>query len=153
VTLVDCEKHEIPVIELDVYKDGHLFESITLENKEVFTLGRNDEACSVQLLHESISGVHAAFVVDKEKGVMLIDLGSEYGTTLNGTELVENVPNLIQKNGDVVVFGASTRSYKVKIDYSRMLKAQEQALKALEIEIDQLENLKEDEELDVDHFK
>ena len=34
-----------------------------------------------------------------------------------------------------------------------MLKAQEQALKALELEINKLENLKEDEELDVDQFK
>lgn len=52
-----------------------------------------------------------------------------------------------------MVFGASTRSYKVKVDYSKMLKAQEQALKALELEINKLENLKEDEELDVDQFK
>jgi len=42
VNLVDCEKHEIPLIELDVYKEGHLIETITLENKEKFTLGRNE---------------------------------------------------------------------------------------------------------------
>jgi len=121
VSLIDCDKRDIPVIELEVFKEGDLIETITLENKEIFLFGRNEAACNVHLLHESISGVHAAFVVDKENGAMLIDLGSEYGTTLNGVELEQNVPAKIKQKGDVVVFGASTRSYKVKVDYSRML--------------------------------
>ena len=66
MNLTDCDRREIPVIELDVFKEGSLIETITLENKELFIFGRNEAACNVHLLHESISGVHAAFVVDKE---------------------------------------------------------------------------------------
>ena len=96
VNLIDCDKRVIPSIELEVYKEGDLIETITLENKELFVFGRNEIACNVHLLHESISGVHAVFVIDKEKGATLIDLGSEYGTTLNGVELEQNVPAQIK---------------------------------------------------------
>ena len=68
--------------------------------------------------------MHAALAMDQEKGLVLIDLGSENGTTLNGIPIESNVPTLVQQKGDIVTFGASTRSYKVNVDYSRMLKAQ-----------------------------
>ena len=38
----------------------------------------------------------------------------------------------LKKSGDVVTFGASTRQYKVSVDYSSMLAAQMNALLLLE---------------------
>lgn len=91
---------EIPSIRLDVYKDGSQIETIDLENRTVFKFGRSQSATSqftdtVQLLHESISSCHAAFVIDKEQGLLLIDLGSEHGTFLNNKRLELNFPTKV----------------------------------------------------------
>ena len=148
--------NEIPSVQLDVYKEGQLIETINLENKDIFKFGKQDSSGSgdtVQLLHESISDVHAAIAFDQEKGLVLIDLASEHGTCLNGSVIQPNVPTEVRKRGDLIKFGASTRSYKVSVDYSRMLKAQEEELKKLQKEMNQLENLKEDDEIDANTFK
>lgn len=72
-------------------------------------------------MHESISPVHAALVLDAEKGLLIIDLGSKHGTRLNGELLEPNFPTHVSQKGDVITFGASTRKYYVRVDYSRML--------------------------------
>ena len=45
------------------------------------------------------------------------------------------------KDGDEVVFGASTRIYKVTVDYSRFRKSLEAKQKALQNEIEAIETL------------
>ena len=50
-----------------------------------------------------------------DSGPILTDLGSSHGTTRNKTKLVGNSPILL-KDGDVVVFGASTREYVVDLE-------------------------------------
>ena len=84
VDLVDCERKAMPKIDLDVYKSGELIESITLENGPMFIFGRAP-SCALVLRHESIDLQQAAFVIDQEKGVMVINLGS--GSLLNDTEM------------------------------------------------------------------
>ena len=73
----------LPKIELDVHKDGKVIESIMLEGKPIFTFGCNPNKSNVILLHASISRIHAALIVDKERGVMIIDLMSKASTTVN----------------------------------------------------------------------
>jgi len=149
---------EIPTVRLDVLKDGQNVETITLENQAFFIFGRNQGGSflreTVQLLHESISIRHAAFVLDVDQGLLLTDLSSQYGTFLNGNRLDANFPTRVAQKGDVVTFGASTRQYRVTVDYSKMLKAQERALRNLEKQMDQLADLSSDEaNVDVKTFK
>lgn len=131
MALLDCDRREMPTLDLDVFKEGALIESISLQHKACFRFGRAP-ASDVTLLHESVSLSHAAFLFDKEQGAMLVDLGSQYGTFLNGARLEPNTPTKLAKKGDVVTFAESTRSYKVTVDYSRMQRAAEEALKALQ---------------------
>ena len=53
--------------------------------------------------------MHAAFILDSEQGLLLVDLASQYGTQINGKALESNVPASVKQKGDVVTFGASTR--------------------------------------------
>ena len=100
----------------------------------------------VELLHESISPTHAALVIDKDKGLLLFDLGSKFGTKLNGKKVKSHIGNPVKKKGDSIMFGVSTRLYQVHVDYSRLLAAQMQALKTLEDEVDLLAELNKDED-------
>ena len=116
----------IPAIRLEVQKDGQQIETITLENQAVFKFGRNegqDFSDAIQLLHESISPMHAALMIDAEKGLLAVDLGSDHGTFINDKRLESHVPAQVRQKGDVLTFGASTRKYFVSVDYSRMLAA------------------------------
>ena len=90
---------EIPCIRLDVMKDGMLLETINLENWALFKFGGEgvqESNDTVKLFHESISVLHAALAIDKDQGLVLIDLGSKYGTCLNGQKLESNVPYPVQ---------------------------------------------------------
>ena len=70
----------IPTIELEVYKEGNIIESIMLEGKSLFVFGCNPNKANIILMHASISRCHAALIIDKKLGVMLIDLLSKAGT-------------------------------------------------------------------------
>ena len=152
VQLVDCDRSAMPKIEIDVFKDGERIESITLENNPLFIFGRGHKSDMI-LRHESIALQHAAFVLDKERGAMLIDLGSKTSTTLNEKQLEPNVPHPLGNKGDVVTFGQSTRAYKISVDYSEMLREAEELLKSLEAEMTHLEKLDAKQDLDIETFK
>ena len=122
----------IPTIELEVYKEGSIIESIILEGKSLFVFGCNPNKANVILMHASISRCHAALIIDKKIGAMIIDLLSKASTTLNGEKLIGLVGRSI-KIGDQIQFGQSTRTYLVKnIDYSKMQKAFEKEAQDLE---------------------
>ena len=114
----------LPVIEIEVFKDGSLDQSITLENKEIFTFGKS-AACDVPLLHDSLAPIHAALIMTQDEGVKVVDFGSKFGTHLNGKKLEGNFPAKIAHSGDEIQFGASNRSYKITIDYTKMQRAAE----------------------------
>ena len=88
--LLEVSKKDMPVICLDVFKEGDRIESVTLQGKNNYILGRHPQ-CDVPLLHESISRQHACVVVDEVQGCVLIDLGSTTGTNLDGNSLDEHV--------------------------------------------------------------
>lgn len=101
--LVEGRKR-MPSINLEVYKDGQLIESITLEGKNYFVFGANQQKCDYVLRHHSISRVHAAFLIDSELGVVLLDLMSKAGTTLDSKPLEPCMPAQV-KTGEKIVFG------------------------------------------------
>jgi len=72
----------MPVINMEVYKQGQKIETITLENKPVFSFGRIN--CDVPLLHDSISRIHAVIVMDTNLGIVVVDMMSKAGTKVNG---------------------------------------------------------------------
>ena len=89
--LVEGRKR-MPSINLEVLKDGQLIESITLEGKNCFVFGAHQQKCDYLLRHQSISRVHAAFLIDSELGVVLVDLMSKAGTTLDSKPLEPCMP-------------------------------------------------------------
>jgi len=89
-----------------------LIESITLENKAFYVFGAHPKKSDVILRHPSISRVHSALVIDKERGVMLVDLMSKAGTKLDNKALEGCVPEPA-KQGQRVEFGVSTRKYEI----------------------------------------
>jgi len=54
----------MPTVKLEVFKEGENIETITLQGKSVFMLGRNQSKVDVPLLHDSISREHAVFIFD-----------------------------------------------------------------------------------------
>jgi pSer/pThr/pTyr-binding forkhead associated (FHA) protein len=74
----------MPTVKLDCIKDGEHIQTITLQGKPIFTLGRNAAKVDVPLLHDSISREHAVILFDEIKGALIVDLGSQYGVKVNG---------------------------------------------------------------------
>jgi hypothetical protein len=63
--------------------------------------------------------MHAAFLIDSELGVVLLDLISKAGTKVDGKPIEPCMPVQVQ-TGQKIEFGFSTRVYEVKVDYSKM---------------------------------
>lgn len=142
----------MPTIAIEVFKDETLIESIFLENKPFFIFGRHPKN-DVVLLHESLSRQHAAFVLDRDQGALLIDLMSKAGTKVDGKEAQGCIPVQLKQGGQKVQFGSSTRTYVVKVDYSRMEAAFAKHHRSLEQELDVLQRLDNKDDLDINTLK
>ena len=127
----------MPTISLEVFKDDVNIESIFLENKPCFIFGRHPKN-DVALLHESLSRFHCAFVIDKNDGVLIVDLMSKAGTKVDGLPLEGCIPQKLKQSGQKVQFGLSSRTYAVTIDYTRMQQAYEKHHRSLEQELEVL---------------
>ena len=73
-------------LDLRVYKDGELVDSLNLGEHTTYVLGRSRDACDILLDNTSISRQHAAIVHGVPRNAKsrashsLIDLGSSCGT-------------------------------------------------------------------------
>ena len=98
-----------------ISKDGESVGKLTLTDRALL-FGRkvpNEPARgTVRLDHDSISRHHAAIVFSFTGETFVVDLGSRFGTTADGEKLVANKYTPI-KEGAVIVFGGSTKSYKI----------------------------------------
>lgn len=77
---------------------------------------------------------------------------SKAGTKLDDVPLQNCIPIEV-KNGQKILFGLSTRTYQVSIDYSKMQKAVEIEKRALEREMRVLERLDKPGDLDLETLK
>jgi pSer/pThr/pTyr-binding forkhead associated (FHA) protein len=100
-------------------KGNEVIEKINLHDKSYYVIGALAK-CEVVLHHASISRFHAALVISS--GVHLIDLSSKSFTFLNGQQLPALLAQPL-KIGDILTFGASSRTYRLSsIDYSKIAK-------------------------------
>ncbi|KAG1657423.1 hypothetical protein FOA52_011793 [Chlamydomonas sp. UWO 241] len=69
-------------------------------------------ACDVVMEHLSVSRQHAVVTTDARGGVYVMDLGSAHGTKLDDVWIKPQTARQVRV-GSVLVFGASTRRYKL----------------------------------------
>eukprot|EP00967_Tisochrysis_lutea_P082528 scaffold114259_cov31-Tisochrysis_lutea.AAC.1 len=101
-------------LDLQVHKSGAVVDTIRLGTAQpIFLVGKHS-TCHVQLEHPSISRRHAAFVRDKSRGVLLVDLASKAGTTLNGRRVPPSMGVTVE-NDAKIVFGGSSRTHVVQV--------------------------------------
>ena len=117
-----------PVLKLDVRKKGSVIETITLselftaDNKQCVTFGRRAEHANFVLDHQSISRKHAALRIGEHMILSIECLGATHGTVVypsgraSSVKVIEGVQMKLH-DGDVVVFGKSSREYIVRIEY------------------------------------
>ncbi|KAH0479355.1 MAG: hypothetical protein KVP17_002185 [Porospora cf. gigantea B] len=104
-----------PRVELSVSKEGVPISSLALdfEPNGYVTIGKADES-QLRAQHPSVSRQHC--IVFSTKGsVVVIDLGSANGTSLDGRAVTPFVPTAI-KDQQVLRLGRSAREYLVKLD-------------------------------------
>lgn len=110
---------------LRVFKKGEQVDELALFRDETFTtvIGRKGD---IVVDHKSISRRHATFhAAPGGNDITLRDCGGTHGTTLNGSKLEPDLPIVI-KNGDVIVFGKSSRSYEVVVEEAAKVGALEE---------------------------
>ena len=99
-----------------------------LEKRSKFFLGREEaretkEYKVFKLEHPSISKIHACIYFGYDLSVMLVDMGSSNGTSItrdgNSFKLEPLKPIALEKD-DFIVFGNSSRKYKVELDVSKV---------------------------------
>ena len=99
---------------LSMYKESEpwkVLERLKVGRRAVHSFGRNADMCSHPLDHSSISRQHA-LIVHSSSGPHIVDLYSSQGTTVNGEKVEAGQPVRLYDD-DVVVFGGSSRKYKV----------------------------------------
>ena len=115
-----CAPPEGLTCQLEVYKSGQLLDTLELSGgavaapKPCYLFGRTP-VCDFVLDHASISRQHA-FVGWDHTGQLLITDSSAHGTTINRTTPVakDGVATKLP-DGATITFGASSRSYVVKV--------------------------------------
>ena len=102
-----------------VWRGVTLLETVPLAARAWFLVGRLAES-DVVLDHASASRQHAVILHHRSGALYLLDLGSAHGTTLAGRRLPPREPTLWHE-GEPCVFGASSRTYVLRVDTSRPL--------------------------------
>lgn len=93
---------------LDVIKHGENIGNVLLNHSSI-SFGRGAD-CNVILDHASISRQHALLTRSENQHFQLVDKNSIHGTFING-KVLSKAGTKILKVGDIVQFGASTRTY------------------------------------------
>ena len=75
-----------PGVHFKVEKRSECVEQIPLDDRQYYVFGRTDKA-HYTLAHKSISREHFAIVHHQNGAVLVVDLQSSRGTTLNGEPL------------------------------------------------------------------
>ena len=81
-----------------------------IDRKNLIYIGKHDRACDIVSLHPSTSRVHAAVLVDRDMGPVVVDLDSANGTALNGEPLLPCLFTPITKQ-DLLAIGMNVVHY------------------------------------------
>lgn len=83
-----------------------IYEGMEIVLEQILTVGRNPSCC--QLIYPSsakgISSAHCRFLTDTEGMPFVMDLGSTYGTWVNGEKIVSDSYRKLS-SGDSIIFG------------------------------------------------
>lgn len=96
-------------IKIDVFHKGNFILTF-LEKKNNIRIGKL-KSSDISLDGEEIARMHAVIEINETEGIKLIDLGSPYGTIINGHRIDKTIK---LKNKDVLTFG----QYELKVTIS-----------------------------------
>ena len=96
---------------LTVEKAGEAVETLAVGEHSMYTFGRS-LTCDFQIEHPSASRMHAALCHHEKGGLYLIDLKSAHCTYVDKKPLKPYEACLL-RDGAAIVFGASSRTYRV----------------------------------------
>ncbi|EAR96607.1 FHA domain protein (macronuclear) [Tetrahymena thermophila SB210] len=133
------DKILLPVITLNVSKDGEQIETITLKERSYYYMGQY-KTNSVILAHPSISRLHACLICEEGNKVRLVDMESKSGSFVNG-EILEKLFDKELQTGDILTFALSTRSYEINIDYTAAKQELQKRSIQLQQQVKQLQKL------------
>lgn len=97
---------------LEILKEGTIIETVQLDAKTHYIMGRMGGSVDILMEHLSISRHHCCLQFRDDGILMALDLGSAQGSFLNKTKLDKEVYQRVNV-GDILRFGASTRMYIV----------------------------------------
>ena len=114
-----------------VKKGGEVIkeDSKVIDRKSVIFIGKHD-ICDIVSAHPSTSRTHAAIVVDKDFGPLIVDFDSANGTLLNGRPLAPCQLTPIHKE-DTVAIGASSRIYQFDVETKASVKRKQMLLEKI----------------------
>jgi len=131
------DKDRLPTIILRCYRGSERLNVIEIRRKSYVILGSQGD---IQLQHPSISRQHAALLVDSELGCSVVDLGSKHGSWVGDSKLRIGIAAPLD-SGDRLKFGASSKEYKVELDFTEATREIERKKRQLDAEIRRLDAL------------
>ncbi|CEM27243.1 unnamed protein product [Vitrella brassicaformis CCMP3155] len=112
---------------LEVWKANQNTETIPINQKRCYLIGRNRTENDIITEHDSTSRCHAAILHHYNGSVFVMDLGSTHGTFLDSLRLEARTPTLYQQ-GMALRLGNSSRRYLLKGDFVNTADLLRQAL-------------------------
>ncbi|PNH09050.1 Peptidyl-prolyl cis-trans isomerase NIMA-interacting 1 [Tetrabaena socialis] len=99
----------------EVSVDGRRVESIPIDIKPYYTLGRAADQVDLAIDSVSVSRVHAAIVHHNDGRIFLIDLASTQGTSVDGRRVAPNKP-IVLKDQARLRFGELATDYILRCE-------------------------------------
>jgi hypothetical protein len=95
---------------LDVWREGTILDTIDLNKKEFYIIGRNKQVCEIYMNNMTVSRTHCV-IQHKDNGeIFLYDLDSVYGTSINKKQIAKKT--YVKLNvGDTFKIGQSGKMF------------------------------------------
>jgi pSer/pThr/pTyr-binding forkhead associated (FHA) protein len=130
---------EMPRIILHEYKNQERLKKTYLEDKRFYIIGSALD-CDLKFTHDSIEAYHAALLVDRSLGLVLIDLNSSVGTFVNESRIRKSIPAPLEVD-DWITFGEKRKKFRVEVYVEHIKREYERRIREIEKELQTLENM------------
>jgi predicted NAD-dependent protein-ADP-ribosyltransferase YbiA (DUF1768 family) len=116
-----------PRVTVTVTRKGELVESRQLDSQRPFFTVGKFESSDFVLAHPTSSRKHALLAFDRDSptGLVLIDLGSKAGSSVDRVAVSALVPTAVPSGAELVFGLGSSRTYAVSIDQTHVIYALE----------------------------